>query len=351
MRWPWQRNSERREAQPFTDAVVAAIQSTAAGGDTGNPAAIAALEFCASAYANAFAAARIEPDVPALTPAVRALIARNLIRRGEDMHLIEVRGGAIRLLPVGSWDVRGGDDPDLWFVRADLFGPSGNRTVFRPHSAFVHCRYAVDPARSWYGIPPLGWARSTGTLAGNLETRLAQEAGGPSGYVLPVPQDGGDGGDEDPLADFKSDMARAAGKTMLAETTAAAWGEGKTAAPTRDYVPSRFGANPPDVLRALRSDASLSILGACGVPVSLATDADGTSQREAWRRFVMGAVEPLAAVLATEIAEKLDVPVAFDFGPLWAHDLQGRASSFKALATGGMDVSEAARLSGVLADG
>ena len=226
MRWPWQRR-EVREAQPFTDAVVAAIQSTATGEQTGNPAAIAALEFCASAYANAFAAARIEPDIPSLTPAVRSLIGRNLIRRGEDLHLIEVGGGAIRLRPVGSWDVRGTDDPEEWFVRADLFGPSGNRTVFRPHSAFLHTRYAVDPARPWYGIPPLGWARSTGTLAGALETRLAQEAGGPSGYVLPVPQDGGDSSDSDPLADFKRDMARAAGKTMLAETVSQGWGEGK----------------------------------------------------------------------------------------------------------------------------
>ena len=347
MRWPWKQR-EVRQAVPFTDAVVAAIQSTAAGGDTGNPAGIAALEFCAQAYASAFAAARLVPEVPALSPAVRSLIARNLIRRGEDLHLIEVRAGAIRLRPCGSWDVRGGDDPENWVVRADLFGPSGNRTVFRPHSAFIHTRYAVDPARSWYGIPPLGWARSTGALAGNLETRLAQEVSGPSGYILPIPLDGGDGGDDDPLASFKSDMTRAAGKTLLAETVAQGWGEGKAAAPTRDYKAERFGANPPDVLRALRSDASQAILSACGVPVSLAMDADGTSQRESWRRFVMGSVEPLAAILATEIAEKLDVAVRFDFGPLWAHDLQGRASSFKAMVVAGMDVKEAASLSGLM---
>ena len=349
MRWPWTK-PERREAQPFTDAIVNAIQSTATGTQDGNPAAIAALEFAASCYASAFAAARINPEIPALTAACRALVARNLIRRGEDMHLIHVARDTLRLRPVGSWDVRGGDDPATWFVRADLFGPSGNRTVFKPHSAFVHCRFAVDPSRPWHGIPPLGWARSTGALAGYLETRLAGEAGGPSGYVLPIPADGGDGTEDDPLADFKQDMRRAGGKTMLAETVNAGWDQGKGGAPQRDYVPSRFGANPPEVLKDLRADVSQSVLGACGVPVSLATDADGTSQREAWRRFVMGAVEPLAAIVATEVAEKLETPVTFDFGPLWAHDVAGRASAFKTLVAGGMDVAEAAQVSGVLAD-
>ena len=46
-------------------------------------------------------------------------------------------------------------------------------------------------------ISPLGWARSTGTLAANLETRLGEEAEGPVGHMIPVPHDGGDGADDD----------------------------------------------------------------------------------------------------------------------------------------------------------
>ena len=56
-------------------------------------------------------------------------------------------------------------------------------------------------------------------------------------------------------------------------------GEGKMAAPQSDWKAHRFGAAPPASLPSLRSDAALSVLSACGVPVSLATDADGTSQR------------------------------------------------------------------------
>ena len=73
----------------------------------------------------------------------------------------------------------------------------------------------------------------------------------------------------------------------------------------------------PDSSVALRTDASLSVLSACGVPVSLVTDADGTSQREAWRRFIMGSVEPLLGIVGEEIEAKLETRVTFDLSSLW----------------------------------
>ena len=349
MRWPWsKREPERRQSVPFTDAVVAALTAQASGQSVGDASAIAALETACALYTRAFAAVRFSPRVPALSPFAMALIARNLIRRGEDVHQIMVERGAVRLQPIGSWDVRGGPDPAEWWYRCDRFGPSGNLTELVPGASVIHCMYAVDSARPWYGIGPLGWARSTGTLAANLETRLGEEAGGSVGYLLPVPQDGGDGSDDDPLAGLKTDLANLKGRGALVETTSAGWGEGKGAAPISDYKPQRIGANPPATLPSLRTEAAASVLSACGVPVSLATDADGTGQREAWRRFVMGSVEPLLEIVKMEIEAKLDRPVSFNLDRLWAHDLAGRASSFKAMVTAGMDVAKAASLSGLL---
>ena len=88
-----------------------------------------------------------------------------------------------------------------------------------------------------------------------------------------------------------------------------------------DYKPQRIGANPPQAVASLRSDASEAVLSACGVPVSLVTDADGTSQREAWRRFIMGSVEPLLGMVVVELEAKLETRVTFDLSKLWAHDL------------------------------
>ena len=177
-------------------------------------AAIAALEAAAGLYAAAFAGARVTPDNPmtaALTPGCRALIARDLIRRGESVHRIRIEGGMVRLQPIGSWDVRGAADERYWFYRLDEYGPSSNTTNVVSGMSLVHCRYAVDSARPWYGLAPLQWARATGTLAANLEVRLGEEASAAVGFIMPVPADGGDGGDDDPLKLLKADLAAGEG--------------------------------------------------------------------------------------------------------------------------------------------
>ena len=155
----------------------------------------------------------------------------------------------------------------------------------------------------------------------------------------------------DPLAQMRLDLANAKGRTILTETTSAGWGEGRASAPQRDWQTARIGADPPTTVATLRSDAAMAVLDACGVPRALAESADGTAAREGWRRFVMGAVEPVAELVAEELEAKLDVPsVRFDFSGLWAHDLQGRAASFKAMVGAGMDIPQAAATCGLLGD-
>jgi len=344
--WPFKRSApEVREAQPFTDAVVEAVVQAAGGTIPADPTAIAALEAAAGLYARCFAGAAVDSET--VTPAVRALIARDLIRRGESVYLIEVDRGRVTLIPAGSWDIRGPWPERSWWYRVDTFGPSGNQTHLRPASAVIHARYAVDPARPWHGISPLGWARATGTLAANLEKRLGEEAGGTVAHVMPIPQDGGDGSDDDPLKGLKADIAAAQGRTVLVETTSAGWGEGRMAAPAHDWKPQRIGANPPEVLPALRSDVFEAVLGACGVPVSLFTDADGTSQREAFRRFLTTAVMPLSDLIAAELSTKLETDIRFRFEGLYAHDLAGRAQAFDRLISGGVELERALTIAGL----
>ena len=354
--WPFRtknaaKSPELRANRPYTDNLINVLESQAVGQGIGDPSAIAALEAAVALYSRAFAAATVTPAEAgtALTPAVRALIARNLIRRGEDFHRVYVRGGRVVLMPCGFAYAHGdGPEEESWTYNVTLYGPTDSRHEWVPSASMLHTRYSVDGSRPWFGQGPLHWAHRTGSLAGVLETRLSEEAGGPVGHILAVPADGGDGSDDDPLAVLKSDLANAKGRTVLAETTAAGWGEGKTAAPQVDLKPARFGAAVPESSVSLRTEASMAVLSACGVPVSLVTDADGTSQREAWRRFVMGSVEPLLRIVGEEVERKLDVAVSFDLSALWAHDLAGRASSFKAMTVGGMDLQKAASLSGLL---
>ena len=347
---------EKREGG-YTDLVAAGLVARAAGTGTADASETAALEIAAGQWAGAMAAARVEPATPAtaaLTPDVLQLAGREAIRRGAALFVIDVDAltGRVRLLPVWAWDVYGGVDPESWWYRVELAGPNGSRTRTIPAAGVVFLPFATDPAAPWRGLSPMALARLTGNLAGNLETRLGQESGAPVGSVIPVPTDGGDGGETDPLADLKADLRASKGGLSLVETTAAGFGEGRQAAPAQDWKPRRYGADPPETLRGLRADVYEAVCAACGVPPQLAMgQLDGTLARESWRRFVMGRVEPLARTWAGELAGKLDAPgLSFSFAALWAHDFAGRAQAFAKLVGAGMALEKAAAVSGVLSD-
>ena len=362
MKWPWSRvhqPGERRDAQPFTDAITAAIQAQAGATATASSDATAALECAAGIVSRAFASAEVRDGGmagEALRPHVLGLIGRNLIRRGESLFLVDVGGAVPTLLPAGSWDVRGDWRESSWWYRLDLFGPSGNVTRLVPSAAVVHCRYSYDPARPWLGLSPLQWARLSGRLLAETESALADESSGPRGHLIPVPNtpDEGEADDtegDDALAGLRADVAALRGRVALVETTSAGWGEGREAAPgvgNSDWRPQRIGAHPPESLVSLRSDAAQAVLSACGVPIELASGGDGTSLREAFRRFLHVTVAPLAAIVTDELRGKLDAPgLTLNFDGLFASDLSGRARAFQSMVGAGMDAAKAAALAGL----
>ena len=311
MRWPWQ--TEKRNASSYTDSrVFAALTDAEGAGATVHK--TASLESAAGLYAFCAAGCKVTPHIPALTPACLALIARSLIRNGDALFLIQLSGDRIQLLPAASWDVRGGVTPDSWFYRVDVYGPTASSptTQIVSGAQVLHFRYSTSPARPWYGVSPLDWASKSGSLAGGLESRLAGEAASPTGYIIPVPSDGGDGGDDDPLTSLKTDLA--SGGINLVETTQSGWGEGKSGAPMQDWQAKRYGIDIPGPNVQLRSAAAIAVLNACQVPPALFdVSADGTARRESWRMFAMGPLRGLAAIIEAELSDKLMMPVKFDF--------------------------------------
>ena len=88
-RWPWQR-TEKRESS-YESALVGRLIAEAEGTTNGDPAALAVLEAAAGLWSRAFAAARLEPEIPAVTPTVLAMIGRELIRHGESLWVLDLR--------------------------------------------------------------------------------------------------------------------------------------------------------------------------------------------------------------------------------------------------------------------
>ena len=352
MRWPWQKREQRDSGGDFSDAVVRLIEAQAAG-TTADASSTAAVEAASGALSRAFASARVEgpPHVlEAVTGRFLAQVGRDLIRSGDSMHVIDVdMMGRVSLLPCSSWHFEGDAHPHTWTVRATVYGPSTSTTRHLPFGGVVFVTWGSTPGQPYVGTGPLSWAHTTARLQSEAERSLADEAQGPIAQLLAIPSDGGDGGGDDPLASMKADLRTARGKALLVETVAAGWGDGRSAAPQRDWQASRLGPTPPESMVRVRSDAFAAVLAATGTPPSLFLDSDGTSQREAVRRWHMGTVIPLAKLLQAELSEKLEGAVRLTFDG-YPKDLQSRASTFQKLVAGGVSVSEALATSGLLAD-
>ena len=230
------------------------------------------------------------------------------------MHLITVSPmGKLSLLPCSSWHFEGNAEPESWSVRATVYGPSTSTTRHLPYRGVVFVMWGSEAGQPYTGVGPLSWAHTTARLQSEIERSLADEAGGPVAQLLAVPEDGGDDTDNDPLKMLKADIRTARGKALLVETTAAGYGEGQSAAPQRDWKPQRLGPEPPAALAMVQKQSFENVLAACGTPPSLFLDSDGTSQREATRRWHLNTVLPLARLLETELTEKLEVPVGLKF--------------------------------------
>ena len=346
MRWPWKR--ETRDSS-YTDAVVALIAEQASGATLAKPAATGALEASASIIARCFAGADVSgPDVfrAALGPAVLSMIGRSLIRQGEIVFAIEVRDGAVVLIPAASWDVTGDVDPASWVYRLTLGGPS-RLTTLSPvaNEGMVHVRYQADPEQPWRGVSPLASAAIAGRLSAETMQALADEASGPRGMLLPTPVDGAD----PTIAALKADIKNLRGKVALVESTSAGWAaDGSQTRPKGDWETRRLGAAPGAALIAQAEMASREVYSACGIPLSVVTEAEGTGQREGFRRLMHATVAPLARIVAEELTSKFEADISLSFDSLFAADLSGRARAFQSLVGGGMDVAKAAALAGLM---
>ena len=121
------------------------------------------------------------------------------------------------------------------------------------------------------------------------------------GNLLPVP----DGISEKARNGIQKCLSQRVGEQITpVETTAGGFGQGYLAAPKSDYDQKRFGPLIPATSLDLRDRAALAILAAMGIPPTLFTS-QGTALRESYRNFFTGTVEPLGALIAAELSEKL----------------------------------------------
>ena len=348
MRLPWNKPEvlERREAVTpsgdYSRDLVALLLSNAAGTSLrGGP---AVLEIAAGMWSRAFATARVSPDnsrTAGLDSATLAAIGRRLLMRGQFVAEIEVRGGVVHLAEAQQWEVYGGRRPESWLWELTFDGPTRQERRTVGAGRVLNLTYAVDANRPWQGCGPLNAAGITQSLLTHLETRLAQEANAAAGNIVPIP-------DTAQAGTLQEDLRRADGRLTLVDSTVD-WGQGAENRPSQDWQPRRLGANPPAGVIELRAGAEKSVLAACGVPVTMLAESDGSGKREDYRRFLHSTMMPLGKIIGPQLDMALGTSgIEFDWRDLGAGDISGRARSFSQLVGAGMAMQEAAANTGIL---
>ena len=254
-----------------------------------------------------------------------------------------MRRGRVVLEPIGFAYLHGfSPDPMSWMYNCTSFGPTDSRHEIIPAASVVHCRYAVDSARSWLGVAPWAWAGTSSKAIAALDRLVADEASSPFGNLLGVPEQ------PDKLTEFRNDLKIAKGRTLVMEYSGD-WqdtGQGNRQPSKLEHL--RYGMDRGQI-DPLRTAVGRDVLAACGVPPTLlVANSDGTAQREAYRRFLHTSLRPLARIMEAELRLKLDAPdLILDLGELHASDTAGKARSFKAFVDSGMSGEDAAREVGV----
>ena len=314
----------------------------------------AAVELAAGMLGRVLATAKVE-GVTGITPVWLRNAGRDIVNRGEHLSRIAVRDGQVRLIRQSAWSWHGEDaDPWGWTARSTETGPSSSKTREITYEGLVHLDWSSSPHIPYIGQAAAVTAKLSADTAANTELSMGREAGGDVARIIPAPE-GTEGDDStsdadnddnqhDPHAGYRKDLASARGGTMLVESMANNHDMGGKA--PDDWQPRRLGPAPPAGFVDATEQAHHRLLGALGVPVGLATDADGTSQREGLRRWWLTVVDPVVCMLEHELSMKLERPITLELDR-YAWDMVSRATVVAKLVQAGATVEMALTIAGI----
>ena len=334
---------KRSSSYAYTDAVVDAILASSTDAEASDVRRTHAAEAGIGIISRAFALADVEPAIAALTPAMLSHISRQMIGRGEAVLYLSTYDSWV--IP-SSYDVSGSYEPSSWRYQLALAGPAGQAEVHASADRVLHFRYAVESERPWVGVSPLQGASTSARAALRLEASLEAEAKMSTGLLIPIPPQAGRRGTDGSAPGWLSQIKNLKGQIAYPPSLTSGLGDGRIAAPARDWVPQRIGPMPPAEVVELRQSMLLSSLAALGVPAELVGGASDAGLREAYRRFTFGTLLPMGELIAAELGQKLNRTYQLGFDRLHAADIASRARALGSLVQSGVGLDEAMELAG-----
>ena len=297
---------------------------------------------CQSLIGRSAAAATLEGEFSESLGPRLSEIARALTDCGESTWEIRLGPDGLTLLPCKISTVTGAADPKDWRYLLTRAGPSENIVIERPAEAVLSFRVNAEPGRPYRGVAPLEAANSTGALLALLESQLALESRVKPTRIVTA------GGVKLQGSEIEQSIQRGGIVSVL-------------------QAFATVGSTDPSGLRAgvLKNESSApvvalfeqlerAICGACGVPAGLVlSDGDGAAAREQFRFFAASTIAPLLGAVKNEWEAKI-APLKYGLNELKAADLTARsralgsrATAFKNLVGGGLDIERALSLSGL----
>ena len=88
------------------------------------------------------------------------------------------------------------------------------------------------------------------------------------------------------------------------------------------------------------------MLGVLGIPYELIRG-EGTSQREAYRRFLHSTLKPIGKIIEYEFRMKTGLEIKIDYTNLQGSDIAGRARAFGILTKNGLSQDTALKIIGI----
>ena len=294
------RGAELRQVD-YTQAITNALQELAEQAPV-KASGLAVVETCVSLIAEPFLVARLSG--PLTSPRTLYAAARDVLRVGNSVWAISTEGGSLSLQRAHKWKVRGGSaNSSTWEYDLEIMAPDGvvKRTLTAP--SVVHLRL-IGPADSdWNGSAPWQSAHLSSDAMAEIERGIRDESRLTTGRIWLAP----DGATQEQAAGMAATVkAMRGGRQVVNETTAQGFGQGKTAAPSRDWTPASVGQSHSAGNVSMRDSVQGSIAAAYGVPAAyMSMSATAPGLREAKRLAFLNKTLPLAALMVEELREKL----------------------------------------------
>ena len=286
---------------------------------------VAAVEAVIGRVVRMMTTARVEGSLAPrlLTIPVLAMVTRNLMERGESLHLlaptraVQMPRGQMELLPADrGWDVEGGLSPSTWWINATITGAQASVNVQERRQAFLHIVRDPSPNDPSRGVPPLQRANITAIGAMATEDALRREGLQPSAAIIPQP----DLGDQtEALAESLRARIEDPRMTLaFPPTTQGGFGSGGVAAPQTDWKPFRLKSEPDENAVKVAGEMQSRVVAALGGHPALLGGAGstGTVDREARKQLMVTLVQPVGQLIAYEASMLLGEQVRF----VWPDD-------------------------------